>query len=128
LTDSDISDCRRFGKATKNALNDPERLSPARLFEGLNPAPVNAILASVERVTHLIMHIWAKPIIKFGSPQSLLRKMVLSGSFIILYALIIVLAPLVLAINLACSWLYPGYIEQLKKRYTVGNRKANPRP
>jgi hypothetical protein len=84
LTDKDISGCRRFGEAIKTALNDPARLLPARLFEGLNPAPVNTILAPVEGVTHRIMHIWAKPIIKLGSPQSLLRKVVLCGSFIIL--------------------------------------------
>jgi hypothetical protein len=120
LTDNDISSCRRFGEAIKTALNDPTRLLPARLFEGLNPAPVNTILAPVERATHRIMRVWAKPIIKIGPPQSLLRKIVLCGSFIILYALIIAVVPLVLAINLVLSWLSPGYIAHIKKRYTAG--------
>jgi hypothetical protein len=87
---------------------------------------VNTILAPVERVTHRIMHVWAKPIIKLGSPQSRLRKVVLCGSFIILYALITAVVPLVMAINLVRSWLSPGYIACLKKRYwgstTTGTR------
>jgi hypothetical protein len=117
LSENDISACSRFGEAIKTALADPAKLLPARLFEGLNPAPVNTILAPVERVTHRILHVWAKPIIKLGSPQSRLRKVVLCGSFIILYALITAVVPLVMAINLVRSWLTPGYIAYLKKRY-----------
>jgi hypothetical protein len=125
LTDEDISDCRRFGEAIKLALDDSARLKPARLFERLDPAPVNTILASVECVTHSIMQFWAKLIIKIGPPQSLLRKAVLCGSFIIIYALIIVVALMVMAISLLRSWLSPGYTAYLKKRYTAGNFKAN---
>jgi hypothetical protein len=127
LTEDDIFDCRRFGEAIKIALNDPARLKPARLFEGLNPAPVNTILAPVEHVTHRMMRIWAKPVIKLGPPDSLLRKVVLYGSFIILYALIVVIALLVMAISLLRSWLSPGYTAYLKKRYTANNLKANQR-
>lgn len=121
LTDDDITGCRRFGEAIRTALADPARLLLGRLFEGLNPAPVNTILAPVERVTHRIMRLWAKPIIKLGSPKSRLRKVVLCGSFVFLYALIIVLTPLVMAINLVRSWLNPRYIAHLKERYTPGN-------
>lgn len=124
LTDEDIRACRRFGEAIKKALNDPARFKLARLFEGLNPAPVNTILAPVERVTHRILRIWAKPIIKLGSPQSPFRKVVLGVTFIILYALIIAVVPFVMAINLVRSWLSPGHIANLKKRYTAGHLKV----
>lgn len=125
LTDDDIASCRRFGEAIKAALTNPTRLMPGRLFEGLNPAPVNAILAPVERVTHRIIRMWAKPIIQLGSPQSQLRKGVLSGSFIILYILIIAVAFLIMAVNLVHSWLNPRYGAHITKRYTPGNIRAN---
>jgi hypothetical protein len=124
LTDNDISGCRRFGEAIRTALTDPERLVPTLLFEGLNAAPVNTILAPVERITHRIIHSWAKPIIKLGPPQSLVRKVALFGSFIFLYVLIVAVAPLVIAINLVRTWLSPEYTENLKKRGYMGTNSV----
>lgn len=117
ISDADIANATRFGRAIVHAFEHDEVDGQQPLLTGLRAVIVDDALLSNERIGHRSFSIWSRLIRFFGPPGTPLRRAVLVIYTIFLVAMILTIVPLSLGIRAILRRFRPNVGAAIRQRY-----------
>lgn len=117
ISDADIANATRFGRAIVHAFEHDEVDGQQPLLTGLRAVIVDDALLSNERIGHRSFSIWSRLIRFFGPPGAPLRRAVLVIYTIFLVAMILTIVPLSLGIRAILRRFRPNVGAAIRQRY-----------
>ncbi len=117
VAESDIRDCRRFGRALREALGNDAEKDRRPMLHGLRACVVDARLIASERIGRRSFAVWARLLRAAGRPGRPLRRLLLGVYLLFLLTMIVTVVPLSMLVKLALRPLLHRRLAALKTYY-----------
>jgi hypothetical protein len=117
ISDDDIKDCSRFGKAISKALEEDKEKEIDPLCEGLGAVEVDVRLIKSEKIATKSFTIWGKLISSMGKPGILKRKIMVMLYLVFLLLIILTIVPINMLIQTILRKINKEGVEKQKIQY-----------
>lgn len=117
VSQQDIADCQRFGRALSLALQQDQEKCGISLLQGLSAVKVNTSLIASEMAGHRSFLVWGRLIRAAGKPGDVRRKPLLLLYILFLITLIISVVPVTMALKKLLAPLLKGKLEQQRMQF-----------
>jgi hypothetical protein len=117
ISEPDISNCRRFGLALRDALHDNAERGTQPLLRGLQACDADPHLYVSERAGTRSFHLWGKLLRAMGEPGQWRRRPFLMAYVVFLILLILTVVPLSLSIQALLRPMLGTHLAALKQRF-----------
>ncbi|MEJ2106171.1 MAG: dialkylresorcinol condensing enzyme [Acidiferrobacteraceae bacterium] len=119
LSEQQIADSERFGKAIVDGLKSDRERSGAPLLNGLGAVTANVSLIQSEKIGYRSFRIWGKLLRKIGDQSSIPRRIVLLLYIVFLVCMIITVVPLTMVIRRLLQSLLRTRFQELKTSFEL---------